>query len=116
MDIIANIKDSYNYYKGTKPYHLYIHMRALDGSIDDPHIREAVNIFKSFNFDFEVADTYMFDFDLNNDWYTFDCPNCIRDYGYSIPIVDDIEKIARFVELVWNGKIIVVIEEVEKTS
>lgn len=115
-DTVNLIKESYDYYKDTEHYHLYIHMRALDGSIYDPHLREAVNIFKSFNFDFEVADTYMFDFNLNDDWYTFDCPNCIRDYSFSIPIVDDIEKIARFVDLVYNGKIIVIVEEVEETS
>jgi len=110
--IVVSIADSYNYYKGTDPYHLYIHMRALDGTCNDPYLREAVDIFKSFNFDYEFADTYMFDFNLNNDWFTFDCPNCIRDYGFSIPIVDDIEKIAHFVELVYSGKIIVFIEEV----
>lgn len=116
MNTIDDIKDSYSYYKGTKPYHLYIHIRALDGSLDDLYFQEAVDIFKSFNFDYETADTYMFDFNLNNDWYTFDCPNCIRDYGFSIPVVDDIEKIARFVDLAQSGKIVVFIEEVEETS
>ena len=109
---IEVIKDSYDYYKNDIPYHLYIHMRALDGTCDDPYLNEAANIFKYFGFNYEFADTYMFDFNLNNDWYTFDCPECIRDYGFSIPIVDDIEKIARFVELVYDGKIVVVIEEV----
>jgi len=111
-DIVINIADSYNYYKGTDPYHLYIHIRAVNGSFGDPYINEAVEIFKSFDFKYEIADTYMFDFDLNNNWYTFDCPECIRDYGFSIPIVDDIEKMARFVELVYSGKVIVFIEEV----
>ena len=115
-DIVNLIKESYDYYKDTEHYHLYIHMRALNGSIDDPYIRAAVDIFKSFNFDFEVADTYMFDFNLNNNWYTFDCPNCIRDYGFSILIVEDIEEIARFVYLVQSNKIIVFIEEVEEIS
>lgn len=116
MNIIDNIKDAYDYYKDTEHYHLYIHMRTLNGSLNDPYLEEAVDIFKSFGFDYELADTYMFDFNLNNNWYTFDCPNCIRDYAFSIPVVDDIEKIARFVNLVQSGKIIVFIEEVEETS
>lgn len=114
MTLVDQIADSLEYYKDAEPIHLYIHMRATNGNINDPSLREAVAIFKTFGFNYEVADTYMFDFNLNNDWFTFDCPECFRDYGYSLPKVTsrkDIYALARFVEIVESNKIIVFIEE-----
>ena len=113
---VEYLNESYEYYKERDAFFsLRFYIRGIKGRINDPHLMEAVQIFRDLGFHCDCGDTYLFDFDLDNNWYVFDCPKCIRDYAYSVPYTDSAsgrKKLARFIELVHKSKIIVFVKHI----
>ena len=50
-----------------------------------------------------MYDTVMQSFNLNQDFIVVHCDKCIRDFGYALPVSDDVDTLARIAEMVYEG-------------
>lgn len=120
-DIAESIRQSMDWY-GERDGHVAIRFhfgspRSLDYIHDNASVQEVRDIFVRLGFSPQPYDTVMMAFDLNQDWYVFTCDKCIRDYGFALPVVtsdDDIDALARVVELAYEGKVIFLIEQFDR--
>lgn len=62
-------------------------------------------MFESLGYQPRTYDTIKESFNLNQDWWIVRCPKCIRDYGYALPVSNDIDTLASITELVYNGAV-----------
>lgn len=52
-----------------------------------------------------LFDTVFGSFDLNQDFIVVQCSKCIRDYAYALPVSDDVDTLARIVEMIYDGEL-----------
>lgn len=85
---------------------LFTAPRGADGgAISNPAVLEVVELFRRMGYEPDVGDTVMSSFDLNRNWWWVTCDRCVRDYAYALPIDDDLDALARIVQLEGSGQV-----------
>lgn len=72
----------------------------------DPAVERAVGIFKNLGCDVDYGDTVPFSFSLNRCWYSAAYDRCIRSFGYTLPVSEDVDALARLVDDVGKGRLL----------
>lgn len=65
----------------------------------------AVGIFESLGCEPSYGDTVEFSFSQNRCWWSVTYDRCIRDFGYTLPVSDDVRSLALLVHYVAKGEL-----------
>lgn len=76
------------------------------GHTPDPVIERVRAVFEGLGCELDYGDTVPFSFSLNRTWWSATYDKCIRSYGYTLPSSPDIESLARIVEDVAKGRLV----------
>lgn len=111
------IKDSLNHYKEKNAY-VAIRFHFAPTTIykrtrEDLNVKHMCALFKRLGFTPHIYDTVMESFNLNQDFFVITCDKCIRDYGYALPVTDDIATLVEITEMVYDGKVAMLVEEID---
>ena len=69
----------------------------------------AVRLFEGLGCDVDYGDTVDFSFSLNRCWWSATYDKCIRSFGYTLPISDDVDSLAMLVHYVAKGNLQMVV-------
>ena len=93
---------------------LFTAPRGADGgALSNPAVMEVVELFRRMGYEPDIGDTVMSSFDLNRNWWWVTCDRCVRDYAYVLPISEDLDALARIVQLEGHGAVEFVIREAD---
>lgn len=118
--IKETIKGSFDYYEKEEDPYYHVEFFITNNDINTPwfkdeYLDEAIYIFASLGYKPEPCDTIWEDFNLNRMWICVDCPQAIRDYGYTLPLnPDKVDLLARLIELEYSGHIRIIIRTHEE--
>ena len=112
-DTVNAIRDSLDYYKRCDPIHIRFAFSGVHSmfGLDEDAVEAVREAFVKLGFDPQPADTLDVDFNLDRDWYFVDCPKCIRDYRYALPITDDVDTLAQIVMREQQGSVRILVFE-----
>ena len=93
---------------------LFTAPRGADGgAVSNPAVMEVVELFRRMGYEPDIGDTVMSSFDLNRNWWWVSCDRCVRDYAYTLPISEDLDALARIVQLEGHGAVEFVIRDAD---
>lgn len=85
-----------------------------DGAMEpDPAVQNALHVFEEAGCPVDYGDTVSFSFSLNRCWHSARCNRCIRSFGYTLPVISDIGALARLVDDVAKGRLLMFVKELE---
>lgn len=109
-NLMKNIKESIEYHEkehGFRTFTFYFTAPKYDwrAAADDPCVNEVVNAFKSAGYNPQMCDTVPHAANLNRDWWEVDNVKTIREFGFTLPVLEDLEAMIRIVELENSGEV-----------
>ena len=115
-NIIAAIEGSIEYHKNERGFRkvtFYFTAPKYDWheAAYNPHVLEVVDAFEKAGCKPQMCDTIPHAANYNRDWWEVTCERCIREYGFTLPVSDDLEAMARIVELENSGEVQFIVYE-----
>lgn len=99
------IDESYRFFEQQK---LGLEYEPAD---ENPAMTNALHVFEEAGCTIDYGDTVNFSFSLNRCWYSARCNRCIRSFGYTLPVIADIDALARLEDDVAKGRILMVVRQ-----
>lgn len=106
--ILNNSIEQHSMYSAFRPCTFYFSIPEYDSSkfLSDENLKIIVDIFKSNGYEISPYDTIYEYFNLNQDFEVVHVDKAIREYGFTLPVFDNIDDMITILDLVWSGKII----------
>lgn len=113
-ELVEAIKDSIDYYTKKNDFvaaTFHFSTPTIYANIHtNPDVQAVRDLFVKLGFNPQKYDTVSTSFNLNQDFYVFTHDHCIQDFGYTLPVVNDIDALATICEYIFDGKVMMLIE------
>ena len=121
QELVDIIKWSIDYHanereEGFRSYTFYFcaPQASQDALFGDPNVAFVRKVFEDIGLNPQPCDTIPHAFNLNRDYEEVSCSKCIREFGFTLPVSDDLEALAHMVELEHEGLVQFIIYDNEE--